>query len=391
MKLFISTIILFFVAHPCFAQDSLALPGENVQVVKQFEPNIGNAVMYDFFPKRLKKEEGPRMQFNYPIDKVDYKFEYPEPVIKPLVFEEKKDIEKNNGYVKAGYGNLNSPIVEAQMHYDIQEWFEAGINLRHHSAKEDRVIYDEKFADSYVDIYGGYFLNPNNKISAVGSMELQDRTQHRLIFNEETSVEKVDLNNFGFGIHFDHNTFENKGFSSKQNIEAAYVSTSLNEIKEWDIAYSSSTNKKISKNTLINLKLEGHYFNTLSDTSLVDYFFIATPELDLKFSKLRIKAGAHISNPDSIFIRPELNVFYDLPWYNLQAKASYTTEVSRNGVNQMLSGNAFYYRNMNEPVEFQKSQQINLGVQHSKTNSEVYLGLFYNFEQNAALYVGHLS
>lgn len=79
MKLFISTIILFFVAHPCFAQDSLALPGENVQVVKQFEPNIGNAVMYDFFPKRLKKEEGPRMQFNYPIDKVDYKFEYPEP------------------------------------------------------------------------------------------------------------------------------------------------------------------------------------------------------------------------------------------------------------------------------------------------------------------------
>jgi len=74
------------------AQDSIPLPTQNVKVVKQFQPKATDANAIEIFPKDVKTTSLPELNMKYDIPAKEFTMEYPDPVIKPLIYEENKEV-----------------------------------------------------------------------------------------------------------------------------------------------------------------------------------------------------------------------------------------------------------------------------------------------------------
>ncbi len=390
-KLFIisTSFIGFFFVNTAFAQEDLGLPDENVEVVKQFEPNISDAIMFDYFPQRVKEESLPPLNLNYKLDDKTYDIDYPAPQIKPLAYDEEKELHRQNGYLKAGYGNLHSPLVEGQFHYEIPDWFEAGLNVRHLSAKEDRTVYEEIMADTYTQLYGAYFLGAKTKLSADGSVRFEDRNLHRLIFNEETSVEKIDINNYDANIHFDHNNFAEKGFSTKQNVGYYSSNSGLYDVTEWALRYSSHTNKRIGDTFLVFIDLETERY---ASDSLNHWFYQAQLGGDFKIGPVDVRMAGLVAKPDSNYvIRPQVKLGYHLNNLPIGIETGYASVFRRNSLQRMLSENSFYYRPDEFFTSFQTTDQFYLSANYYKGDHDLKVSLVYEINKNHPLFVATMQ
>ena len=368
-------------------QDSIPLPTQNVKVVKQFQPKATEAQAIEIFPKDVKVTALPDLNVQYDIPEKEFNIEYPDPVIKPLVYEEDMEIKDNkDGYVKLGYGNLASPFVESQFHYDIQDWFQTGFNVRHFSAKDEDPEIFRSYARTDAELYASYYLTDQTKLTADVFYENQDRS---LCCTEIKALENIPstmLDQYGFGIRLDHNSFSVKGFSTKHNIDISRVHSRLNEESEFKYGYSSTSNKTINKKLLFNLPLQFDYF-TSDSWGENPYQFTTRPNVFFKDKNLSVRGGAYVATTDSLYIRPHVEASYQFTKFNIEAKASYVANSETNSLHRFYDEMPFYQQAQDTLISFARHEKISLGALYKTKKSSIYLGGFYSNYKDRPLYL----
>lgn len=378
------SIAFFFLLTPnLIGQDSIPLPTQNIKVVKQFQPRATEAKAIEIFPKQIKAATLPDLNISYDIPAKEFSIEYPDPVIKPLVFEESLELDdKKDGYVKLGYGNLNSPFVESQFHYDIQDWFQTGFNIKHFSARDENPDIFRAYSRTDAEVYASYYLTDQTKATVDVFYENQDRT---LCCSEVRAFDELPstmLDRYGLGLRIDHNSFSVKGLSSKHNLEVSRVNSRLNEESEYKFSYSSTSNKTINKKLLFNLPIGLDYF-TSDEWNDNPYQFTTRPNVFYKHKNLSIRGGAFLASNDSLYVRPHLEASYQFAKYNIEAKASYVANSSTNSLHKLYGGMPFYQNAQDSLIGFEKNEKISLGALYKTKKSSIYLGGFYaNFSDH---------
>jgi len=198
MKSIISLIFFFCLVLNLNAQvlgDTTQLPSENVEVVKNFKTQIEEAEMipiaHPVIPEAAKQ---PEFRFDYIINQAaPLEVSVPEPTIRALAFTERKEHTVNNGFLKAGYGNLKSADVLGQYHFYIEDWLEAGIKGKFYNAQNTGDNPVQRMRDTGVGIYAAYFLGPQTKVKA--SLDSEFMRDH-FYGGLPTIPDSVDLKNY---------------------------------------------------------------------------------------------------------------------------------------------------------------------------------------------------
>jgi len=367
-------------------QDSIPLPNQALEVVKQFQPKIENAKPVYISPKKRIEESFPSLNLSYNIPQQIFTIPYPDPVIKPLVFEEEEDSKNlRDGYVKLGYGNNQSPLIESQFHYDIQDWLQTGLSIRHYSAQDSTADVFRSFSKTLAEFYATYFMTDQTKLTADIHYQNDNRNYCCSGIKEFDFQPTTQLDNYGFALRIDHNSFSVKGFSTKHNLEANRVNSRFNEESEYHFGYSSNSNKTIGDKLLINLPLGFDYYT--SDLWTDDPYQIqGRPNLFYKAEKFSVRAGAFLASNDSLFVRPHAEISYLLPWYNLEAIGSYEANSYVNSLHRFYTEMPYFNYLGEEQTSFAAEEIGRLGVRYKTKNANVYLGGLYGKFTNQVLY-----
>lgn len=367
-------MLLFLTLSGLFGQDSIPLPDQATIVEKQFKPKVIDAKPIAFVPRRSSTDQKTDLTVSYKIPRQIFTINYPDPVIKPLVYEEKK-IKQNfkDGYLKLGYGLLNSPLVESQFHYDIQDFLQTGFSFRHYSGSDTLPDVFRSISKTNAELYASYFLTDQTKLTA----ELNYQNDNRSLCCTDAinldELERTQLDNYGLALRLDHNSFSVKGFSSKQNIYANRVHSKLNDHSEYNLGYNSSTNKTIGQNIVINLPISFDYF--ASDLWTENPYQLTTrPNGFYKNDNFSMRVGAFIATKDSLFVRPDFEFSYLLPWYNLEAKTSYKANSEVNSLTELYRISPYHRHMSSSNVSYTEREEIKLGVLFKNKKADFYIG-----------------
>lgn len=383
-----TTTIIYAIFLGCFlhAQDSIPLPTQALEVVKQFEPKIEDAKPIDISPKLSIQTEYPSLNLSYATPPQIFTIAYPDPVIKPLVYEEEDEsVNYRDGYVKLGYGNNFSPLVEGQVHYDIQNWFQTGISLKHMSARDTT---PEVFRSTYrtlAEFYVSYFLTDQTKVTADVHYQVENRNYCCSGIKEFVLLPSTKLDNYGLALRIDHNSFSVKGFSTKHNLAVNRVNSRANTQSEYQFSYSSNTNKTINKQLMINLPLGFDYYKS-SLWNEDPFQWELRPNLLFKNKNLSIRGGAYLASNDTLYVRPDVSVSYLLPWNDLEAKASYRAESSVNSLHKFYREMPYFIHVNDGQTSFAEEEIARLGVRYKNDQADVYFGGLYGNYTDQAVY-----
>ncbi len=116
---------------------------ENVDIVKPYEPVLADAVKIDFGPDLPTKEELEKSKPTFSDYYVPNRFltlGYDPLPLKPMAYKTQtkgeKDLEDlHNIWLQAGYGNLNTPFIDASVSSGRSKKFVAGANGSHISSQ----------------------------------------------------------------------------------------------------------------------------------------------------------------------------------------------------------------------------------------------------------------
>lgn len=97
-----------------FAQDQVSGEIQDVQVIIEKDKPLTLPVANRKYQRtNIKMIASDTFSLRYDVSPTEYKFNMYDPSFKPKAFRESPSFSKFNNYVKIGYGNLQSPLIEA--------------------------------------------------------------------------------------------------------------------------------------------------------------------------------------------------------------------------------------------------------------------------------------
>ena len=158
-------VVLVF-AGSAFAQETIE---KEVRVVKAYNPTISDAFKIKFepvFDDTIKVET----RFNYYIEPVKQPIQFRLKSLESVSLRPEAGKELQHSYVRAGFGNFWTPMLEMDINTTRNKNTSFGVNMSHFSSQgkikmpDDQKVY-AGFADNEVKLYGSK-INRNSTLSA---------------------------------------------------------------------------------------------------------------------------------------------------------------------------------------------------------------------------------
>ena len=292
---FVSLILsgIAFLAIPAQAQDTSRTRPRTVEVTSVFKPSLKEAAKINFnAAPPVVDTSRPRLQYTVPNQNL--LFAYQPPTLRPLALNiDTGGFFHNENYVKAGFGSLKSPYVEAGL--SVGDGKTAGVNIyaRHLSAQGKRAYQD--FSNTNLDLNGFFQTGKNGEWSArFGGMQ---EKYNKYGFQPETLVFPED----SLAVKF--NTW--RGRIGYRNINRNEYGISFSPSLKVEVFNDRSGNAE--SNTYLNVPLQktiGTNFavDVALEASLSRYkpeekepinnnYFTAAPSVRYRSQNLNIHAG----------------------------------------------------------------------------------------------------
>lgn len=239
--------ILFFISvgfiyQPLAAQKKDTSGTGGVEIISAFKPILREAAKINFNPSPLPPDNTkPDLQYNIPNQNL--LFAYQPGVLKPLALNiDSSGRFDNANYIKAGFGSLRTPYIQAGI--SLGDGETAGLNIYAKHVGSDGKRADQKFSNTQVDLKG-YFRSGNNLEWNAGIGMTQAR-QYKYGYEPQTL------------------SFSND--SLKQNFQTISARVGFHNINktEFGLTYSpevkidifSDVPKNAESNTVVNLPLQ---------------------------------------------------------------------------------------------------------------------------------------
>lgn len=177
------------------AQNTLQnLTKDEVNVVSPYDPTINDAIKINENPVIVDSiKKSPKLK--YSIEPVMYSAKFEVEPIKAARLSGEPISKLYRGYVKAGYGLYNTPLIDAFYNNTRSTKHNSGIRINHISSNADINDYDNtSWSKNAVDAYSSIFLK--NHI-VTGKADFNRTVNHFYGYNyeEENTVEKIKIEN----------------------------------------------------------------------------------------------------------------------------------------------------------------------------------------------------
>ncbi|MBW7844515.1 MAG: hypothetical protein H3C45_02490 [Bacteroidia bacterium] len=153
---------LWFITCTAFAQDTLRT--NEYDVIKDFKPTLSEILKITSNPNpEVPEVKAPKLDYTLPetrltTDATVY-------TIKPLAMGTALLPKLKSNYFKLGYGNYNSPVIEAYINTVRNKTSQAGVFAKHLSASPSDNV--QAFSDNQINMWGKRFLNSGMLHSSV--------------------------------------------------------------------------------------------------------------------------------------------------------------------------------------------------------------------------------
>lgn len=366
MKRTIAYLSLMILWGQAFAQDSLKT--DEFVVIKDFIPKLSEVLKIPSNPNpEVPEINPPRLEYTLP--QVRFGSAPTVYTIKPLAMGTLLLPKIKSNFFRLGYGNYNSPVLEAYVSTVRNKTAQAGVYARHFSANPDG---NRTFSDNDIRLWGKKFMAKGMVSTAVG-------------YNRNV------IHYYGYETPFSM-TLNAPAPLPKRDLRRQYSALDLH----------AGYGNIIKDTARIKYNLDARFYNFIDNGSTVENDF----RLNGDFSKwisgnpLEVHAGFNINNTKTT-LYDYARVFVDLrPRYTLNFQQAYI----RLGFNSTLvndsAGNEFYFYPEAEAAYHIKPKTLTVfGGITGRLNKTTYRGLaaenpfistwgLYNTSNNLELYAG---
>lgn len=300
------TSFLILVTSVSFSQITKkkdTLKTEEITVEKPYAPTISDAFKVRSNPnienetKNLGKEKVNYNIFSVPVAST---FKPSKGKAQSIARGPKERFYEN--YISAGYGNFNTPFLDAFMHFGDKKNNDFGIFLNHLSSEGGikDVLLDDNFSDSKVDIYFKQFdrdynwqVNAGTQLKSQNYYGLSNDITYTDAFIDTMNPEQIYKTVYGGGkISFEDSFFQ--GASAEiVNFSDDYNTNEIRLMVKPKLEFPISS-EKINGEFLIDL-ISGRFKQTYTEGTDVNYSFLNlgfSPNFEIIRENLTINLGA---------------------------------------------------------------------------------------------------
>lgn len=300
------TSFLILVTSVSFSQITKkkdTLKTEEITVEKPYAPTISDAFKVRSNPnienetKNLGKEKVNYNIFSVPVAST---FKPSKGKAQSIARGPKERLYEN--YISAGYGNFNTPFLDAFMHFGDKKNNDFGIFLNHLSSEGGikDVLLDDNFSDSKVDIYFKQFdrdynwqVNAGTQLKSQNYYGLSNDITYTDAFIDAMNPEQIYKTVYGGGkISFEDSFFQ--GASAEiVNFSDDYNTNEIRLLVKPKLEFPISK-EKINGEFLVDL-ISGRFKQTYTEGTDVNYSFLNlgfSPNFEIIRENLTINLGA---------------------------------------------------------------------------------------------------
>ncbi len=295
-----------------------------IDITSTFKPSLLPSQKINFAASPFVRDSSRRvMAYQLPNQNLQIKF-FPAPV-SPLAYEGKlTETAKDNFYVKAGYGNLQSPYLKALATLGTNEYFNGNIRLAYDGAKGELI--KQKYSNLDLGINTVQHLDENNSLELYGGFQLQSTYRYGGLDKDsaaKANSEKLSYTDIMLGTRLNNRSDNSLGIKMEGNLELHAFSDN-HKSRELSLIFDVPFTKKFSDQFTASIKAKG-IFSFLNKPS-VDYgnHLISFPtQLSfLAFENLKINAGLTPALANGEFkVLPDVSAELLLPDNNLVIQA----------------------------------------------------------------------
>ncbi|MDO9274288.1 MAG: TonB-dependent receptor [Lutibacter sp.] len=304
-KLLITSFLILVtsVSYSQITKKKDTLKTEEITVEKPYAPTISDAFKVRSNPdienetKNLGKEKVSYSIFSVPVAST---FSPSKGKAQTIARGPKERLYEN--YISAGYGNFNTPFVEAYLHTGDKKNNDFGIFLNHISSEGGikDVLLDDNFSDSKIDVYYKQFdKNYNWQINSGVQRKLQNYygLPTDVTFNDafiaSMNEEQIHKTVYGGGkISFEDSFFQG-ATAEIANFSDDYNSNEIRLLVKPKLEFPISK-EKINGEFLIDL-ISGRFKQTYTEGTDINYSFLTlgfNPNFEIIRENLTINLGA---------------------------------------------------------------------------------------------------
>ncbi|MCO5233866.1 MAG: TonB-dependent receptor [Chitinophagales bacterium] len=293
-KTFFYILILLF---PAMVQGQVkdSLKSDEINVVRAFEPEVKLVSKVDFPPNLPKITTSDK-----PIEQTYNFHDYFKSVthtredLRPVKYNPSIRNNESIGYVKAGFGNYLTPVLQLSLANKDFSKFQTGLDVDFIHSKATKTKF-KQYYELGVNAYGEYHLK-NVTLGAKVGMHLDQYYLYGMSQEQADTTDKKDISrkytipNFGFYFFNHHANKWDLNFSG--NLDLEFISTDFNN-KGSIVKYDLDGFKEFLGDTYkVGVNIEGHYSShTNSESNYSSNSFTLKPYGAIKKGIWSLEAG----------------------------------------------------------------------------------------------------
>ncbi len=343
--------------QPQPGQDETLDP-ENIDIVKPYEPVLADAIRLEFAPDLPSPDELKRKKPNfgdyYVPNRLINNMAYYPTQLKPLAYRGDRRVSGDgalhNIWLKAGFGNLSTPLLDVGISTGKSREYIAGLTGSYISSNGEIEFQDYNKTD--IEAYGKIF----NDVFYTAFDAGYQRNQHYLYGYDHSVVnpfEKSQLERLYNTISASAeigNSIENRASTDYKGKLGYSFHFTPNDAKEHNIILDSYVSKRSGENLAFGAEIFSHFSTYTADSSSTansDLLLNAIPQFTYKSHRAKLTLGANaMLDHDEFSGFPYINLEgYILP-EKLTLYGGWNKKLVKNNFQKFSTENPFIIQNV---------------------------------------------
>lgn len=293
-------LLVLLMPFGLMAQDNLE--NENITIIKAFEPILLDAQRPDLFPVAAVSEQGnagrpPQLDYSLPSKQLIVQFQ--PPALKPIAYKLEEEVWNYNFWLKAGFGNLTTPLLDIAAATSGSDHLTAGVRGNFLMSKGNDIPFQD-FRNIGAQAYAKWF-GAKNHLTFNTNYDNEQRYYYGINESQRPDPEDKDRieilqNTIGASVAFDNNSNDYTNLNRHLQLDYYYFGNNYN-----------------AREHGLRLTAQGEYLSEKSIGGGVDAFFDYTSFKD---------EANYTSNLDNSLLKITPYGMLQRPWATLKAGAS---------------------------------------------------------------------
>lgn len=376
--LILAGIVLY--GQQAAAQD---LKQETIDIISNYRPKLRDAAKLNLTASQLAFDTTrPKLQYQVPA--LNLYFTYQPFPLKPLALGKDTLSKLQNNFIKAGYGNYSTPLIQAGFGTGRNEKYNLGLYVNYNSSKGSDIKYQDystlnilgsgTYFSPLLEINGSIAYN-HNRVNYYG----YDHNQ----YNYSTSDVKQAFNEVTAKVGIKNRPLSDWAFKVDPSVKFTYFSDVMNR-KEPTVLIKAPISKQVFED--IYIRAEG-------------IFDISSFSQDLNNNNITVNNNVVAIHPAIDIIKPRFvlhagvnptwtnSKFYLLPDLVNESHIIYKKLILSSGWTSWINKNNFYSLANNNPFigpDTYNSGMLNTRVEEKYTGIKGTLGSHFNYNTKFA-------